>query len=233
MRNLILAGLALAAWAAPATAATRGFTITSFDKIRVAGPFTVNVRTGAAPSARAEGTAQALDRVRIEVQGQTLVVSLDRHAWSGGSDANTGPVVINVTTPGLASATLTGAGNLSIDRAKAARFDLVTTGSGDVAIGALAADLLRVSITGSGEATLAGKVAQARLVVQGAGGIAGAKLTVADLDLSVTGSGDVSLSATRAAKVNSTGSGEITISGNAACQVRATGSGEVRCGRVG
>jgi hypothetical protein len=47
MRFLILGVLVLTASAAPALAESRGYTITSFDKIRVAGPFTVNLRTGA------------------------------------------------------------------------------------------------------------------------------------------------------------------------------------------
>jgi hypothetical protein len=230
MRALILLALCLAA---PAAAETRGYTITSFEKIRVTGPFTVNVRTGPGPSARAEGSPAAMDRLRVEVQGSTLVVSSDRNAWSGWQGANPGPVTLNVTTPALSSAILTGSGNLNIDRAKAPRFDLSLTGSGDISLGALAAERLLITVTGSGKATIAGKVAQVRALVQGSGAIAGAKLTAADLDLTVNGSGDVSFAATRAAKVNASGSGDVDVTGSAACSVRATGSGEVRCGRGG
>jgi len=233
MRILVLAGLALTASTAPAAAETRGYTITSFDKIRVTGPFTVNVRTGAPPSARAEGKPHALDQVRVEVQGRTLMVSADRNAWGGWTGENAGPVVVNVTTPELAAAMLTGSGNLNIDRAKAPRFDLSLTGSGDLSIGALAAEKLWLTVTGSGQTTIAGQVAQMRALVQGSGGIAGAKLRAADLDLSVTGSGDVNLAATRAAKVNASGSGDVRVEGSAACIVHATGSGEVRCGKGG
>jgi hypothetical protein len=233
MRVPILAALSIAALAGPAAAETRGYTITSFDKIRVAGPFTVNVRTNAGPSARAEGSAAAIDRLRVEVQGGTLVVSSDRNAWSGWQGENAGPVTLNVTTPGLASAILTGSGSLNIDRAKAPRFDLSLTGSGDVSVGVLTTELLRVTITGSGKATVAGKVAQTRALVQGAGAIQAAKLVTTDLDVTVNGSGDVSFAATRVAKVNASGSGKVDITGPAACSVRATGSGEVRCGEGG
>lgn len=230
MRLPLLALFALGL-ANPAAAAPRGYTITSFDKIRVTGPFTVNLRTGLAPSARAEGGARALDQVRVEVQGRTLIVSSDRNSWGGWGGENVGPVVLDVTTPAIAGAILTGSGKLNIDRAKAPRFDLSVTGSGTISIGALAAEKLWMTITGSGQAAIAGQVAQARALVQGSGGIAGAKLVVADLDLSTSGSGDISLAATRAAKVNASGSGNVVITGPAACLVHATGSGDVRCGR--
>ena len=233
MRLPLLSAVALVLLSGPAAAASRGYTITSFDKIRVTGPFTVNLRTGSAPSARAEGSSRALDQVRVEVQGRTLLVSSGRNSWGGWTNENVGPVVIDVTTPSLAAAILTGSGKLNIDRAKAARFDLSLTGSGNISIGALAAEKLWLTITGSGQSVIAGKVAQARALVQGSGGIAGAKLVVTDLDLSSSGSGDISLAATRAAKVNASGSGDVVVTGPAACLVHATGSGDVRCGPGG
>lgn len=233
MRLPIFAGLAIAACAAcaaPALAASRGYTVTSFDKVRVSGPFTVNLRTGASPSARAEGSLRALDGVRVEVQGRTLVVSADRYAWGGTEGEQAGPVVLSVSTPEISAAIITGSGSLNVDRAKAPRFDLMLTGSGSVALGALAAERLLMTVTGSGRVALAGRAAQARIVVQGAASIEGARLVVADLDLTAAGSGDIGLAATRSAKVAASGSGNIAVAGNASCSVRASGSGEVRCG---
>jgi hypothetical protein len=233
MRFLILGVLVLTASAAPALAESRGYTITSFDKIRVAGPFTVNLRTGASPSARAEGSPRALDQVRVEVQGRTLVVSADRNGWGGMPGENGGPVVLNVSTPDVQAAMLTGSGKLNVDRAKSARFDLWLTGTGEIAIGSLAAERLWVTITGSGKVTIAGKAAQVRAIVQGAGQVSGARLVADDLDLAVNGAGDVSLAATRSAKVTASGSGNVMVAGNASCMVHANGSGEVRCGKGG
>ena len=230
MRALILLALCLAS---PAAAETRGYTITGFDKIRVAGPFTINLRTGAGPSARAEGPARAIDQLRIEVRGTTLVVSSDRNDGSGWQEGNPGAITVDITTPGLSSVILSGSGALKIDRVRAPRFDLAMTGSGDVSIGALTTDRLTITMIGSGKATIAGKAAQASARVEGSGSIAGAGLTVTDLDVTVNGSGDVRFAATRAAKVNSSGAGNIIVAGNPSCTVRATGSGEVRCGRGG
>ena len=75
LRALILAGLAAAS---PAPAATRGYTITSFDSIRVDAPVSVILTTGQGPSARAEGDQALLDRLHVDVSGRQLVIGMDR-----------------------------------------------------------------------------------------------------------------------------------------------------------
>ena len=56
MRTFLFAVAAVATLASPAAAATRNFGITSFEKVRVEGPFKVTLTTGVAPFARASGS---------------------------------------------------------------------------------------------------------------------------------------------------------------------------------
>ena len=86
MRTFLLAAAIIVA-GTPADAATRNFGVTSFTKIRVSGPYKVSVATGVAPFARATGSSAAIDRVAIEVRGDTLVVQ-SNPSWGGypGSD---------------------------------------------------------------------------------------------------------------------------------------------------
>jgi hypothetical protein len=226
MRVLLLAALLLSA---PAHAATRSFTVTSFDRVRVAGPFKVDLRIGTSTSARAEGSPAALNRLKVGVQGSTLVIDLDR-TYAGLMGAETAPVSLSVSTPSLTGAALTGSGALTIDRVKARLFSLNVSGSGDVAIGSLIADQATVAVAGPGRATIAGKVGSVRASLQGSGAIEAAGLDVADLDLSFTGSGKARLAASRTAKIFAAGSGDVIVTGDPACTVRAQGSGEVRCG---
>ena len=68
-----LIGLATVASSAAlaAVASTRNFGIRSFEKIRVEGPYRVSLKTGVAPFARATGSPAALDRIDIEMRGNT------------------------------------------------------------------------------------------------------------------------------------------------------------------
>ena len=72
MKHAAFAALVLLA--APAGAAERNYSVTSFDRIRIDGPYQVTLKTNVAPFARASGTQAALDGVSIKVEGRTLVV---------------------------------------------------------------------------------------------------------------------------------------------------------------
>src|SRR4051812_28855461 len=111
MRTFLLAALAALTIAAPAGAATRNFGITSFTKIRVEGAYKVTLATGVPPFAKASGSPAALDRVAIELRGDTLVVQASE-SWGGYPGADPGPVEIAIGTHDLTSAILNGAGSL-------------------------------------------------------------------------------------------------------------------------
>src|SRR5437868_7276648 len=97
MRTFLLSAAVLAsAFAAPAGAATRNFGITSFEKIRVEGPFKVRLTTGVAPFASASGSPAAIDRVAIDMRGNTLVVHSNTSSWGGYPGQNGGTVEISL-----------------------------------------------------------------------------------------------------------------------------------------
>ena len=56
MRTFLLAAAALTALGSPATAASRNFGITAFEKVRIEGPYKVRLATGVAPFASASGS---------------------------------------------------------------------------------------------------------------------------------------------------------------------------------
>src|SRR5437764_627351 len=115
MRTFLIAA-ALIAFAAPANGATRNFGITSFTRIRVDGPFKVSLATGVAPYARATGASQAaLDRIAVDVQGDTLVIHSNVSSWTAYPGQDAGPVEVSVGTHDLTNAWLNGAGSLTID----------------------------------------------------------------------------------------------------------------------
>ena len=99
MRTFLLAA-AVIGLAAPANSATRNFGITSFTKIRVAGPYKVSLATGVAPFAKASGSPNAIDRVAIDVRGDTLVVQANP-SWGGFPGSDPGPVEVSIGTHDL------------------------------------------------------------------------------------------------------------------------------------
>jgi len=80
--RLLLAALIFAT-SVPAVAAERRYSITDFNRVEVDGPYQVTLTTGGSSSARATGSSAALDRLSIEVMGQTLRIRTNVSSWGG------------------------------------------------------------------------------------------------------------------------------------------------------
>ena len=227
MRTFLIAASAACLLSAPATAATRNFGITSFEKIRIEGPFDVSLKTGVAPFARASGSPAAIDRVAIEVQGNTLVVHSSLDSWGGYPGKDPGPVVISLGTHDLSSAWLNGSGILDIDRAKGLSFDLSVQGSGSVGIDEVAVDQLNVSVVGTARASLSGQARKVTAVIRGISSLDAANLDVKDATLGADGAATINASVSNSATIDATGPATVRLSGNPACTVRASGSASI------
>jgi hypothetical protein len=217
--------------AAPGLAAERGYSVTSFDRVRIEGPFAVTVTTGKPPSARATGSAAALEQVQLRVEGRTLLVRPSQSAWGGFPGRQDSPVSISVSTPDLHTAILLGSGRLDIDRIRGARAVLTVEGSGRLAVRSLEVDTASLAVAGSGGIEAAGRAKQLAAVARGAAEIRAGDLIVPDLTLVAETAGQVTLHATRSAKVTASGVGAVEVLGTAACEVRKLGSGPLSCGR--
>jgi hypothetical protein len=219
------------ALAAPSAAATRNFGINNFDKVRVDGPFKVQLSTGVAPFAQASGSAPALDRVSVEVQGSTLIVRPNMSGWGGYPGQQLGPVEISVGTHDLSSAWVNGSGTLSIDRTKGLKFDLSVQGSGAVGVAQLDADQLNVSVIGTASAKLAGRAARMTAIVRGISSLDAANLATKDATVGAEGAATIKANVANAVTVDGMGPATITLTGDPSCTLRLKGSATVSgCG---
>jgi hypothetical protein len=217
--------------AAPALAAERGYSVTSFDRIRVEGPFAVTVSTGKAVSAKASGSEEALERVSVRVEGRTMLIRPNLSGWGGYPGQQPGAASIAVTTPDLNTASVIGPGSLAIDRMKAPRVTLIVEGSGRLAVRSIETDNASLAIAGSGVIEAAGQAKQAAAIARGVAEIRAGDLAVSDLTLTSESAGAVTMQASRSAKVNALGLGAIAVGGTAACEVKKVGGGPLTCGK--
>ncbi|CAN5541479.1 head GIN domain-containing protein [soil metagenome] len=208
----------------------RSYAVADFTGVDLRGSDDVDVRVGAAFSVRAEGSAKDLDRLVIEKVGDTLRVGRKHGSfnwgWQHGDE-----VKIFVTMPSIASASISGSGNLGIDKVAAAKFEASTAGSGDISIGSLAADDADFSVAGSGGiAAAAGLAKRLTISIAGSGDVDAARLKASSADVSIAGSGNASADVTGPAQVSIIGSGDADLGAAAKCTTSKVGSGEVKCG---
>lgn len=209
--------------------AQRSFAVGAFDRIALAGSHDVIVTVGGAPSVRAEGDAEALERLEIGVEGgQLRIGNRGRSGWSwfGGHRG----ITVHVTVPALAGASIAGSGDMRIDRVEGPRFAAAITGSGDMDIANMRVGEASFSVTGSGGIAAAGTAQRSSASVTGSGDLDLGRLEAASATIALAGSGDISLRATETAAIELRGSGDVTVGGPARCSISKSGSGDVHCG---
>lgn len=234
MRRLTpLLALPLLIGAAPQSLERR-VVLSGFDKIRVDGPWQVEVTSGGTTGATLTGDRPALERVQVRQEGSTLIVSPVRGAdgaWRGGAaPAPDGPI-IRVSARALTGASLNGAGTLSIDRIEGARVQVAVNGAGRLSVGDIDADDLNATVIGPGAMTLAGTVRRARILSNAGGSITGFSLVADEALVRSEGTGTIQMTARYRANISGLGLGSITIGGNPECRI--SGPAPIQCGKGG
>jgi hypothetical protein len=229
---LLASTCAAIACGSPAAAATRNFTVTGFEQVRVEGPFRIKLATGVPPSASATGSQSALDRVAVDVIGRTLIIHSDISAWGGSDSEESGPVEISIGTHDLTSAAMTGSGLLQIDKVTSLSFKASVQGSGEIDIAKADVDQLSVDLTGTASAKLAGKAGMLTLTTRGSSAFDGTALATKDATITAQGAATVNAQVTNSATIQASGPATINLTGNPGCTSHAGGSASVTGCRV-
>lgn len=221
-----LALFALVLLTASASPQEKTFLVTGFERVRVDGPFVVEIVRGPT-HASAEGDPKLLNRLDIHVDGTTLVVGAGAEGWNLGRGEATGSPTITLTVPALRGVLVNGGGQVKIEEMRGARVDVALSGSGAIDVGTLATDDLNLTLTGTGTISAGGTARRARLRSNGAGSIDASKLLVGDATIVSESSGDLQLGARYTVRVFALGLGRVGIIGTPSCTI--SGPGPVEC----
>jgi hypothetical protein len=210
--------------------ASRDFAVGAFDRISLSGSPNVVVTVGGAPSVRAEGDSELLEKLEIKVEDGVLRIGYKRGNWSFGWRKDHAPVTIHVSAPAIRGAEVAGSGDMRIDKVEGGDFAGDIAGSGEIQLASLRARNASFSIAGSGGVTASGTAETAEFEIAGSGDVRAGGLQVRSAKVSIAGSGNVETRATESANVEIMGSGDVVVTGGAKCSVSKMGSGDVRCG---
>lgn len=230
MRHILPAALLMLLAATAGQAAERRFPVTDFDRIEVDGPYVVRLVTGRNSLVVGSGPQAGLDRLTVEVSGQTLRIRRNRSGWTGTPGAQQGQVEIAVTTRGLRGARLIGPGRLEVDRLAGLGANLTVEGSGELIASGVATDTLALRLAGSGRLEARGRTGTLTGLFEGSGNVEAGQLVAQNATISTTSFGNVSLNAARTARITAAGRGAVTVAGRPACTVQGPSADQVRCG---
>lgn len=226
----IVAGCSHAQAEDPGPEVSRDYSVGSFDRIEVAGPYDVQVRTGSGPSVSAKGPQKMLERMVVEVRDGRLMIHTRRQSGSFNWGESRGNVELAVTVPALRGAQIAGSGDIRVDRVTGNSFEGGIGGSGDLALDSVEVQTLKLAIGGSGNVQARQGRAQAMsLDIAGSGDIDAGGVVAQTASASIAGSGSIAAQATGTASINIMGSGDVQLSGGAKCTISKAGSGSVTC----
>jgi len=210
---------------------SRNYQVGNFQKLEVAGPYEVEVRTGANPGVSARGGEKLLNQTTVEVQGDKLVIRpQEQHHFFQWGFGSRGKAHFTVTVPQLNAAIIAGSGDINIDKVQGDAFEGTVAGSGDLGVANLEVQTLKLSVAGSGGLKAgAGKAQSGEYSIGGSGDIDAAGIQTQQAKVSIAGSGSVKANAAATADVSIMGSGDVDVSGGAKCSISKAGSGSVRC----
>jgi putative autotransporter adhesin-like protein len=227
--SAVLAGCARGHSESAGPTVSRNYEVGNFQQIEVAGPYDVDVRTGAKPGVSAQGSQHLLERTTVEVQGSTLVIRTEKQngfhfGWSSGK------VHFVVTVPQLSSATMAGSGDLKVDHVRGDSFEGSLAGSGDLELASVQVKSLKLSLSGSGDVKAgSGQAQSADYQIAGSGDVDAGAIATQQLNVSIAGSGDVKAHSSGTANIEIVGSGDVDVTGGAKCTISKHGSGDVHC----
>lgn len=224
--RMVMATFAMFA-AASVSAADQRFSIGNYDELIVEGDIIVNLETGKAPSAKAQGPRDKLGALRVERQGNVLRIR-SVALQSGQSDK--GPVTIAVTGRNIKRLALIGSGRINANALDADTTRIELRGSGSIDVASLRAFRLVSMIAGNGRLNITkAVVVNTELAIDGSANFISAGFVTQNLKLVHNGPASTLMTVSNNAEINNTGAGSITIEGNGTCNVRKAGSATINC----
>lgn len=198
--------------------------------VKLSGPYRVEITVGGAPGLVAEGDADAMAQLDVQVQGDRLDILHRDPAWTWTKPGI--PATIRLTVPALSEAVLAGDGSIAVDKVARETFGASLSGNGSIDIGSIETDMASFDVGGAeqtGRITARGHTRAIVLTVEGAGRIEAGDVTSTDANVSLLGPGSVDLTARREAVINLIGPGEVRLKGGALCHSYVEGGGKAHC----
>jgi len=185
-----VSALALAATAAHAE--TQNFSLSGFTKVHSSAGTTVVVEVGGDYAVRAEGSAEALERLKVDVNGKTLEIGRKSKFFGGwGSNNN---VTVYVSLPAIEGVGASSGSELNVTGIDASDFS--------------------ASVSSGAEATLAGECGDIDASGSSGAVLDAEGLECSDVTVSVSSGAELSVFASDSVSASASSGGEVTVYGN-------------------
>lgn len=172
-----------------------------------------------------EAQQNVIDRMEIEVTGQTLNLAFKRRTRLVKYE----PITVTISSPNFTGCTINGSGNVDVTEGfENLGIDVNVSGSGSVNLQHVQAKNCLLDISGSGHIVgNSGNLEVLDCTISGSGKINFAGVEAEKVITNTSGSGNTSVWATDKLNVNISGSGSVSYKGSPEVEVDISGSGSL------
>ncbi len=204
---------------------TEDRTIGNFNS--VASTISADVNYKQDPVFKVEITAQQniLNVLETNIVSNELVIKFRNNVHVGTHET----IVVNVSSPTINGLRISGSGNLvASDSIVTTGINFTLSGSGNIDINKLKATTIDANISGSGNIAIANGAANTeRFRISGSGNIDALNVSASDVTTTTSGSGEMQVNASQNLDVNISGSGSVFYTGNPIINSHISGSGKI------
>lgn len=169
MKRLLAASAMAAALSTPAFAETKNFDLAGFTRVSASAGVSVTMTVGGDYSVRAESSAEGLDRLKVEIVGDELVIGrkpLKGFRWKRGDEAR-----VFVTAPALSAADVSSGASFTVEGVDAGQFSLDASSGGSLKVSGKC-DALTVDVSSGGSISARGLECRSAVADASSGGSA-------------------------------------------------------------
>jgi hypothetical protein len=200
--------------------------VSGIDRVVLAGSGDVILIQDDGESLTVETDDNLMQYITTEVRGGTLTLGTKK-----GVNVRPTRLRFTLTVVDLDGITVSGSGNVDVERFDTDDLEIQVSGSGDVRVKTLTVQTTKVRIDGSGSVNLAGQASEQEVTIGGSGKYLGEDLRSETSSVKIDGSGDATLWATDSLDARVAGSGTVRYYGDPQTSFSGSGSGRIK--RVG
>ncbi|HQU49292.1 MAG TPA: head GIN domain-containing protein [Casimicrobiaceae bacterium] len=199
-----------------------------FSKLDVSGLVNLTIIQANRREVVVEAARGQASRVRSEVSGNTLRITVRPPRGKRIRDAADPDLRVVVRTPSIEAIELSGAVKLAAPALAVPALAIDASGPASIRIDALQVDSLRFVGSGAVEAELAGRATEQSISLSGAGRVRSPRLASASARVDVSGAGIVVVNAEKSLRVDLSGAGVVEYLGNPELEEHVSGLGRIK-----
>ncbi len=203
------------------------YPVSGFDSVDFSGFGTLEVEQGDEYGLELTGSTRELERVEVEVRGDTLHIRQKSRWTLWFWDAGGQRIDVRLTVPELRELVVSGAGEVDVEGLEGDEFRFELSGAGEFSARDIDVRELSVTLSGASSAQLNGSADSQSVVISGAGDYDGRDLESDEVRVDISGASSATVWAKETLDITTSGAASVDYYGSPEVTTDVSGAGSI------